>query len=184
MEQGFSVDHTIGEYAEMEEDARARHSECMSLSVIHLHEKLAQLQFGRNASASLVEPDGAALTVACLPPEVVDMVLLYVTQAEAEIKQAESSAEELDAQTAATQGKTESLKEKIERLKSSVAAMSAKSSAEMNSFREVLRQNADASKQRQRDQIDLVRKREKLESELKRTEIEIERLRKISKRVK
>ncbi|KAL7696094.1 hypothetical protein NQL31_005922 [Lotmaria passim] len=180
-EQASMVDQQRPEVAEIEED-RVRQSEYVNMNVVALHEMLKKLDCeGVNGPVS---SDGTLLTMACLPPEIVDALLHYLTQQEEEVRQLDARARLLEEQRIRDAERTEVVEEKTEKLKNTIAALSAKSSADMRDFRAHLQQNANAAKQRQLELLDLTRKREKLELEVRRTQMEVDRLRKISKRVK
>ncbi|KPI85923.1 hypothetical protein ABL78_5007 [Leptomonas seymouri] len=180
-EQVSMVDQQLPENAEVEEE-RVRQSEYVNMNVVDLQEMLQRL--GCDVVSGLVTADGTPLSASCLPPEIVDALLQYLTKQEEEIQQLNARAHLLDVQRTRDTDRAEALMEKTERLKNTVAAMSAKSSADMRDFHTHLQQNANAAKQRQRELVDLTRKREKLELEVKRTQMEADRLRKIAKRVK
>lgn len=175
------VDHETPEYADIEEE-RVRQSECVNMNVVALHEMLHHI--GCDAAHGLVSADGAPLSAACLPPEMVDALLHYLMQHEEEVQQIVARGRLLDEQRTRDSDRAEALYDKTEKLRNAVAAMSAKSSADMRDYRTHVQQSASAAKQRQRDLIDLTRKREKVELEVKRTQMETDRLRKIAKRVK
>lgn len=180
-EQVSMVDQQTPENVEIE-DERVRQSEYVNMNVVALHEMLRQL--GCDGVDGPVAADGSPLTAACLPPEIVDALLHYLVQQEAEVQRLSTQARLAEEQRTRDADRTEMLNEKMEKLKNAVAAMSAKSSADMRDFRAHVQQNANAAKQRQRELIDLTRKREKLELEVKRVQMETERMRKIAKRVK
>ncbi|CAC9539970.1 NuSAP4 / Nucleus and spindle associated protein 4 [Leishmania donovani] len=172
------VDQQFPEGADVEEDHRVRHSECVSMNVVSLHDMLRQLGCAGESSGF------TSFSASCLPPEMVDALLHYLVRLQEDVRQLDARAQLLDEQRARDTRKAELLNERTERLKDAVANMSAKSSAEMKEFRDYLQQNASANKQRQRELVDLTRKREKLELEVKRTRMEMDRLRKIAKRVR
>jgi small-conductance mechanosensitive channel len=180
-EQLSVVDQQLPEDADIEEE-RVRQSEYINMNVVVLHEMLRKLDC--DGASGPIAADGTQLTAASLPPEIVDALLHYLTQQEEEVQQLHARARLCEEQRIRDTDRAGALGEKIEKLKNTVAAMSAKSSADMREFHLHLQQNANAAKQRQRELVDLTRKREKLELEVKRTQMEAERLRKIAKRVK
>ncbi|KPA82378.1 hypothetical protein ABB37_03458 [Leptomonas pyrrhocoris] len=180
-EQVSAVDQQRPEDADIEED-RVRQSEYVNMNVVELHKILRR--FDADGVHGPVTADGTPLPAACLPPETVDALLSYLTLQEEDIQQLYARARLLDEQRTRDTDRAEVLTEKTEKLKNAVAAMSAKSSADMREFHNHLQQSASEAKQRQRELVDLTRKREKLELEVKRTQMEADRLRKIAKRVK
>ncbi|KAG5468342.1 hypothetical protein LSCM1_02322 [Leishmania martiniquensis] len=187
VEQVSLVDQQHPECADVEEDERVRQSECVNMNILALNEMLQQLGSGGARSGHSAQFGGDALTsmsASCLPPEIVDALLHYLTKEEEGIQQLAAGAQLLEQQRVRDTEKVELLRERTEKLKNAVACMSAKSSADMKEFRDYVQQNASANRQRQRELVDLTRKREKLELEVKRARMEVDRLRKISKRVR
>ncbi|AIN97763.1 hypothetical protein LPMP_202670 [Leishmania panamensis] len=187
VEQLSLVDQQAPECANVEEDDRVRHSECVNTKEVALHELLRQLGCAGDSNGRVADNPSGTFTspsASCLPPEILDALLHYLVGQQEDIQQLTARAQLLDEQHARDAEKMELLNERTERLKKTVATMSAKSSADVKEFREYLEQNACANKQRQRELVDLSRKREKLELEVKRARMEVDRLRKISKRVR
>ncbi|CBZ30406.1 conserved hypothetical protein [Leishmania mexicana MHOM/GT/2001/U1103] len=181
------VDQQFPDGTNDEEDDRVRHSECVNMNVVALHDMLRHLGCAGDCGGQGAQSASGGFTsssASCLPPEMVDALLHYLVRLQEDVRQLDARAQLLDEQRARDTKKAELLNERTERLKDAVASMSAKSSAEMKEFRDYLQQHASASKQRQRELVDLTRKREKLELEVKRTRMEMDRLRKIAKRVR
>ncbi|KAK7196290.1 hypothetical protein NESM_000565100 [Novymonas esmeraldas] len=185
VEQVSLVDQRSPECADMEEDDRVRQSECVNMNVVALHEVLRQMDAvdDRDRRVGHRGHTGAA-SAACLPPEIVDALLLYLVKGQEETEQLAARAQLMDAQRLRDTEKAELLLERIEKVKNAVSSLSARCSADMKAFREHMQQNANVSKQRQRELVDLTRKRERLELEVRRTQMEAERLRKIAKHVR
>lgn len=173
------IERDFPECADLEE-MRVRQSEFVNMNVVHLMERLESLQVGE---AFLRDGDTAHL-LASLPPEITEALLQSLADYEEEIKACAEAVQRAEAQRVVDLEKAEALAEKTARVRSSVDFLSEKNSADLMDFRRQLTSDAEAAKGRQRELADLVRKREKTDFDLRRVQMEIERLKRMSKRVK
>ncbi|KAG5494028.1 hypothetical protein JKF63_01861 [Porcisia hertigi] len=187
MEDVSLVDQRFPECADVDEGHRVRQSECVNMNVVALHEMLQGLGCASDSDVRgppQLKRDFTCASASCLPPEIVDALLHYLRREKEDVEQLDARVKLLDEQRARDTDKINLLRDRTEKLKNTVSSMSAKSSADMREFRDQMQQNASLNKQRHRELVDLTRKRERLEFEVKRTQMEVDRLRKIAKRVR
>ncbi|CCW66496.1 unnamed protein product [Phytomonas sp. Hart1] len=170
-----STRNNFCECAEFEE-TRVRRSECLNPNVIDLQQRL-----------DVLNPDplnDITSAISNLPPELVVAIQKYVDDFECETAEMKGQIEKLKSKRTQDEARTCTITVKIDRLKGDIAFLSEKSSADALAFQNKMKLSCESVKERNRELAEIRRKREKAEMEIRRTEMEIERLRKISKRVR
>lgn len=181
MEQA-RIEPDFPEFEDMEED-RVRQSEYVNMNVVHLHARLQELNLDSIHAVGL--EDGAPrASPADLPTEVASALLDFLDQYAVEMQEAAQQIEGYESDHKKCERRCAQMEELVERLKGKVAYLSEKSSAEFERTRAEAKQEANVCKEIRRALVDTTRKREKLDMDIRRTEMEIDRLRKMTNKIK
>ncbi|KEG14151.1 hypothetical protein DQ04_00601180 [Trypanosoma grayi] len=152
---------------------RARQSEYVDMSLIHLGLKL------REMGVDFAEED-----IAAVPTPFADRLLRYVVAFEEKEATTRAAIAEYQAQTEQELKRLESQREATERARGEVAILSERISADLSEYRKEEKLEAERRRERLREVQDLCRQIDKKELELRRETMEHDRLSKMLKKVR
>ncbi|KAF8296117.1 hypothetical protein TcYC6_0090140 [Trypanosoma cruzi] len=155
------------------EGSRARQSEYVDMTLVHLGMKLRDM--------GIAFED---MELATVPTQFAEQLLSYIEAFEERESAIRAATTEHRAQLEQEQKRLESLQEATEKARGEVAILSERISSALSAFRGEEKLEAQHRRERQRDVQDIVRQIEKKELELRRETMERDRLSKMLKKVK
>lgn len=183
-EQSRSVDRDeVVDCADLEE-FRVRQSECVvDTAAMEVEAKLAALGLlpTTPADGGLVSPSYSSSCLSAMPPTVVSALLTFLNEHEREMRARQSACAQLERQREQDEGRLEEVKDSVNKVNDDIAFLSRKSGSEFEAFREHLKRHSESTRFVAREIADATRKREKAEMDARRTQMEIDRLLRISK---